>query len=456
MYNCLISLGPSIELILLERKTIRMIVGLNRDNLLTDIYKNLKPFARDIRKIDFVVMSQIVTDVDQSDVLIRKFSIGDTRAYSVISSNDINLFQKVIKKLKIAEFCIHDKLLCYATIGEGENTIVVGDYLNNQKILLMLGREGIIDYRISSSITSESLESFMKMYRTTNVVKMYNNLLDSRLDYFYTNYETLEHDVKLMISYTLVLNLIKHVSSYKNMFISFKADMDDLNRDEEVDEIRIPAPEDTTERRPSRRRVEREDDEEDFSRNKFDVTSVVPVDSEELRDIRREEKAKSKQKKKEKQPKKGRKGLTTSLTIVGIVLAGVAGYTIVTNLELPNNNAMINNQITTQQASISSASNTARYYKLFVSDQQQGGQTPNKTLVDDINSIKVDGVLSELIVRHSEVGIQLLLAKPSDIDNYKTELSKYITINTITNLGSVSVGKTTYTKFQIKGFDKNL
>lgn len=354
----------------------------------------------------FLPMSSILNE-NISDKKIGTYSTGNSHRDIVINSNDITKIKDLcestdIHTMKIMN--IYDVLQKMVT----RPTVFVTDY-HKQIAYLYYNKEGLKDHRIWREADVDKLQTLMEQKSTKLALPIYNTVLNDTLSKRIVNWDSLELKYKVALSPTLGSILIEPSCVYKMINgVLIEAENKTM---EDVEDL-TPSP------------------VQEFHRE-------APVVSSKVSTVVKEK------------PQKDKLGL--ALNVVGVMMSVLFAGSLIANKQLPSDIEYLQGKQEELVSLVTPKQDTLDYYDKFINSLNTENTNFDLKTVSSIKAIDVDGILAEIKLQKSEVGIVVYLKDASTIDAYTEQLGGVFEVTQVANKGTVSLENTTLTKFIVNG-----
>ncbi|WP_394862065.1 hypothetical protein [Paraclostridium bifermentans] len=434
-------IGPSVELVVYDNHKLLLGVTLSEGNILTEAYGYLKDL--DITDFRVVVLPVVKSEFEHTnDLEIFSYDTPNIRRVGYMSSKDLEQVCELAHTLKLTEVSIFNQFDVYTLLAGKKPCIVIGRYnVSNQVYYLYVTRDGVQTMKLSSKVTKKNIAELMSRYETDNIINERNLDLVGKLQNLFLNLEdTPDEDLSYLYP-LLCTDLIRpvHEKNVEDVLGLRKServsdldfDEDDLLTPEAIDERLGEIPDELDELEHTSRypknmtkshKGRKKKSTPSFDKNSEDVTSAVLK----------------------------QRYTCMGLDIVGSLLAITLAFTLLGNKEIPKNVTEAHEKVSQIEQVLKPKEETVAYLNEFNSKLKNGGTNEAK-LLTDISAIKVDGMFGEAALSKNQIDLTVYVKDNKNLDKYKKEVSKYMTIKDITKLSSVSEGDTKLQKYSIMG-----
>lgn len=408
-----LKIGSTNELVLLEDKKLYFAFSLNRSTILNDTYKYLKSIPKSIDELRIIITPTIMGSELICDGLpLNQFNCGGIRKTAYISKIDVEKLKLLAIKLGLREFKIYNMFDFLKLIGKRKPAIISGIYLDRYMYTVYVDRTGIKSFRESEKPDYHDIMDVQKFSDTTLAISELNVELAANVRNEYENINDMNDD-ELKKIYMLLLT--HYVTPAKV-----------INTASVVNDIAKPLTE---------------------------LDSDVPVQEPPKPEKKKKERKVSNVEPKYLEHAKLNYGLEAFACVLSVAI-GISAYG---NIQLTSENVVLHDKLTQLNAVYKPLKDNLHYYDDYVKVLQTGSSS-DLQFIEDLNKIKMDGVLGEVVFNKDNVGIQVYLAKGRTdeetkvaIENYKGELSKLMTITEVKEDTGASVEGATLVKIVIQG-----
>lgn len=404
-----LKVGSTQELVLIDKKKLYFAFSLNRSSVLTDTYKYLKSIPEGITELRVIMTPTVVgSELECDGVPLNQFDCGGINKTAYLSKNDLSKLKLLAIKLGLKEFKLYNMFDFLRLIGKRRPVIVSGKYLDRNVYTVYVDRTGIKSFRESDKPDYHDILDVQRFSETTTCVSELNTELAASVRNEYLNINDMNDD-EIKKLYMLLL------SHYVTPAKIVKTDSEIENLAQPIVEFDGSIPE-----------------KEKPEQEKAPVKPKV---------VKYTEHAK----------------LNYGLEALIATLAIVVGVNIFSNVQLKAENVAIHDKLDQLNGVLKPMKDNLAYYQDYVKVLKSGGSNDLK-FIEQLNSIKIDGVLGEVVFNKNNVGVQVYLAKGNTeeatkaaIENYKQALSQFVNITEVKEDTSANISGATLVKIIIQG-----
>lgn len=406
-----LKIGSTNELVLIEDKKLYFAFSLNRSTILNDTFKYLKSLPKNIDELRIIITPTIMgSEVSCDGMTLNQFNCGSIRKTAYISKIDVEKLKLLAVKLGLREFKLYNMFDFLKLIGKRKPAIISGIYLDRYMYTVYVDRTGIKSFRESEKPDYHDILDVQKFSDTDFAISELNVELAANVRNEYENIDDMNDD-ELKKIYMLLLT--HYVTPAKVIGTSSAIDniTDPLiELDSDIPEEPLP---------PQPKPVEKKRD--------FEPKYVEHVK------------------------------LNYCLDGAAFLLSIVLGFSAYGNIQLKSENTVLHDKLTQIESVYKPMKDNLNYYDGYIKVLQSGNSSDLK-FIEDLNSIKMDGVLGEVVFNKENIGVQVYLAKGRTdeetkvaIENYKDELSKFMNITEVKEDTGASIEGATLVKIVIQG-----
>lgn len=418
-----LKVGSTQELVLIDKNKVYFAFSLNRSTILNDTYKYLKSITEGVDELRVIMTPTIIgSDLECDGVQLNQFDCGGMSKTAYLSKSDLNKLKLLALKLGLREFKLYNMFDFLKLIGKRRPVIVSGKYLDRNMYTVYVDRTGIKVFRESEKPDYHDIVDVQKFSETTTCISELNTELAASVRSEYVNINDMNDD-EIKKLYMLLLS--HHVTPAKII----KTDSEIENMTQPIMEFDGTVPEEP-------------------------VTEPIVKDKKANRKKKQKEKTVN-----ENVAPKYPEHAKLNYALEGLIaaLAIMVGVNVFSNVQLQAENTAIHDKLDQLNGVLKPMKDNLSYYENYVKVLQSGGSNDLK-FIEQLNNIKIDGVLGEVVFNKSNVGVQVYLAKgDSDdatkaaIENYKQSLSKFMNITDVKEDTSANISGATLVKIIIQG-----
>lgn len=423
----ILKIGSSNELVVTKNNKLCYAFTLTKGKMLNETYKYLK--GMDIKELRVIMTPIVRTEGGNTDDMIISEFVGETinrRCY--ISRHDVAKLKRLCADLNVTQLKLYSLFDLYKLIGRRKPAVICGEYKDNFVYYIYVDKNGVRDFRETTSPDSQTAVSMLEFSNTPYIVSEFNLELDGVLRNRYTNIDELRDEELEKIYPNLSTDFIT-----PNMMIPISPG--DSIADMPIPEIHEE--EDVLEEEPFVEEVEDEyEDDEDIE----EVAAITAT---------RGKLGRVKPNKEPNVPPTNRL-MDLGLTIAGVFVAIILSLSLFANKQLSAETDNILEKGEQLEEVIAPMKDNVNYLNDYATVLENGGPTDN-AVIEQLSKITIDGVLSEVVLKQKTVGIIVYLADEKAIDKFTEELNKVMTVSEVSKEGKLGLDSTSLNKFIIHG-----
>lgn len=423
MCKAILKLGDTRELTLLNlTNDIIFTYSLKEEDYLTECYKYLN--GLNVAELHVIVTPKVLSSLAEDHLPLSEFTIAqNVHKYTALNKHDLDKLQFLCSHLKIEILKIYDILDYYKTLGK-DPIILCGPYIDGLYSYMYIDEMGIKDFRASSGLNPDIIDSMVKYHNVINIAPYYNDIKLKLIAQKVGNFSMLPNEEQLILTHSLITLFLNE----KYSFAVSNTSLDEQLLDDSIESA--------------------QELESVFESNDF-------LEEISLQDIEKPDKIVKKEKKVQPleledniKPKKNLLGRV--LDVAGAITAIAIAFSVIANKQMPNDISYLKDKQTELSQLVKPRESTIKYYNTFMKSMSDEENQDSK-LIKDIGAIKVDGLIAEVKLHKNDIGVVVYLKDPAKIEDVKDEMSKLFKISDVNNSGTVTLDNTSLTKFIING-----
>ena len=418
-----LKIGSSNELVVTHNNKLCYAFTLTKGNMLNEAYKYLK--GMNISELRVIMTPIVRTEGGNTDDMILSEFVGETinrRCY--ISRYDVAKLKRLCADLKVSQLKLYSLFDLFKIIGKRKPTVICGEYKDNFIYYIYVDRNGVRDFRETTSPDSQTAISMLEFSNTPHIVSEFNLELDGVIRNRYTNIEDLRDE-----------ELEKIYPNLSTEFITPNIVLP-ISPGDSITEMPIPEIHEEEEPLELDDEFENEEEEEDID----EIAAITAT---------RDRRSKANNVRELNVPPTNRM-MDFGLTIAGVFLAIVLSLSLFANKQLSAETENILQKGEQLEEVIAPMKDNVNYLNEYTTVLQNGGPTDN-SVIEQLSKITIDGVLSEVVLKQNTVGIIVYLADEKAIDKFTEELGKVMTVSEVSKEGKLGLDSTSLNKFIIHG-----
>lgn len=423
MSLAILKLGDTRELTLLSlTNDIIFTYSLTEENYLTECYKYLN--GLDVAELRVIITPKVLSSkADEEHLPLSDFAIAqNVHKYTALSKHDLDKLQFLCSHLKIEVLKIYDILDYYKTLGK-DPIILCGPYINGLYSYMYVDEMGIKDFRASTFLNPDIIDSMVKYHNVINIASYYNDIKLKLIAQKVGNFSMLSEDEQLLLTHSLITLFLKERYSFAVSNTRLENNSSEQNFDDDS----------------FLENIKNEDfvEEVKFNNNYHSYEEPMQDEIMELPDDEPRHK-----------PRKNLLGLV--LDIAGAITAVTIAFSVIANKQMPTDTSYLKDKQTELVQLVKPRQNTIKYYDTFL--QSMGSEeNQDSKLIKEIGAIKVDGLIAEVKLHKNEVGVVVYLKNADKMPEVQEEMGKLFKIVDVNNSGTVTLDNTSLTKFIVNG-----
>lgn len=426
----LVSVSDTITITIIN-KTTNQIASINHypdsKDLASKIYSNFQGIS--LEEIYMGFDTQTTTKFGSNAYSMGTFSVGTITKHSIISIEDLAITQQIAQKLCVKTVKIFDYVSLFKVLSNDKETI----FLENSKEgirAVHVDRGEIKDYRVG--VTPESIKTSVKLSKA-QVNKLFDINYTRKYGIGFINFDMLPDEYKIALIPVLFMMYnppCLEINPYGSLPVS-NAYIQNQSAQPQPVQQSVQQPVEQQYRKPVEQpytppKVEQPPIE--MPKEKPAVTSNVttPNPMDEM----------------------ANKKTNFIGNLVGVVAGAIIGVSIATTTQLPKQNLILMDTLQTMASTSTDIDATTQYYNRLI-EGISNPERSNSSILAKISAITNGGTIAEISLKKNNVEVLVLVENETNLETFKNELANIVSIGQMTNVGSVTLGETTLTKYKI-------
>lgn len=426
----LVSVSDTITITIIN-KTTNQIASINHypdsKDLASKIYSNFQGIS--LEEIYMGFDTQTTTKFGSNAYSMGTFSVGTITKHSIISIEDLAITQQIAQKLCVKTVKIFDYVSLFKVLSNDKETI----FLENSKEgirAVHVDRGEIKDYRVG--VTPESIKTSVKLSKA-QVNKLFDINYTRKYGIGFINFDMLPDEYKIALIPVLFMMYnppCLEINPYGSLPVS-NAYIQNQSAQPQPVQQPVQQPVEQQYRKPVEQpytppKVEQPPIE--MPKEKPAVTSNVttPNPMDEM----------------------ANKKTNFIGNLVGVIAGAIIGVSIATTTQLPKQNLILMDTLQTMASTSTDIDATTQYYNRLI-EGISNPERSNSSILAKISAITNGGTIAEISLKKNNVEVLVLVENETNLETFKNELANIVSIGQMTNVGSVTLGETTLTKYKI-------
>ncbi|WP_304427911.1 hypothetical protein [uncultured Clostridium sp.] len=403
----LVNISDTVTIVVINKNT-NQIASINHfpdtNNLASIIYSSLQGIGLEELYIGFD--TETVTSFKDNAYSIGSFHVGTMQRHSVLSMDDLRITQNIARTLGVRTVKIFDYITLFKSLSNDKNTVFLENTRDGVRAVHVFNGQ-IKDFR--TGVTTESVKSTVKL-SNAEVKKLFDISFANTYGIGLINFDMLTDKYKKIlvpILFMLYAPPCLELNPY-GVLPQSNCNLETEPRREnprEMKEVR-------TEPRRENPRVQEPVQQSQqvvpsYPRNKNWIGNIAGI-------------------------------------IGGIII----GVSIAATTQLPKQNLILMDSLQTMASTSNDVENTSSYYSRLI-EGMTNPERSNSTILSRISSITEGGTIAGVTLKKNNVEVLVLVDSEPNLEVFKSKLGEVVTIQDTSNVGVVSLGETTMTKYKI-------
>lgn len=403
----LVNISDTVTIVVINKNT-NQIASINHfpdtNNLASIIYSSLQGIGLEELYIGFD--TETVTSFKDNAYSIGSFHVGTMQRHSVLSMDDLRITQNIARTLGVRTVKIFDYITLFKSLSNDKNTVFLENTRDGVRAVHVSNGQ-IKDFR--TGVTTESVKSTVKL-SNAEVKKLFDISFANTYGIGLINFDMLTDKYKKIlvpILFMLYAPPCLELNPY-GVLPQSNCNLETEPRREnprEMKEVR-------TEPRRENPRVQEPVQQSQqvvpsYPRNKNWIGNIAGI-------------------------------------IGGIII----GVSIAATTQLPKQNLILMDSLQTMASTSNDVENTSSYYSRLI-EGMTNPERSNSTILSRISSITEGGTIAGVTLKKNNVEVLVLVDSEPNLEVFKSKLGEVVTIQDTSNVGVVSLGETTMTKYKI-------
>lgn len=426
----LVSVSDTITITIIN-KTTNQIASINHypdsKDLASKIYSNFQGIS--LEEIYMGFDTQTTTKFGSNAYSMGTFSVGTITKHSIISIEDLAITQQIAQKLCVKTVKIFDYVSLFKVLSNDKETI----FLENSKEgirAVHVDRGEIKDYRVG--VTPESIKTSVKLSKA-QVNKLFDINYTRKYGIGFINFDMLPDEYKIALIPVLFMMYnppCLEINPYGSLPVS-NAYIQNQSAQPQPVQQPVQQPVEQQYRKP----VEQPYTPPKVAQPPIEMPKEKPaVTSNVITPNPMDEMANKK---------------TNFIgNLVGVVAGAIIGVSIATTTQLPKQNLILMDTLQTMASTSTDIDATTQYYNRLI-EGISNPERSNSSILAKISAITNGGTIAEISLKKNNVEVLVLVENETNLETFKNELANIVSIGQMTNVGSVTLGETTLTKYKI-------
>lgn len=403
----LVNISDTVTIVVINKNT-NQIASINHfpdtNNLASIIYSSLQGIGLEELYIGFD--TETVTSFKDNAYSIGSFHVGTMQRHSVLSMDDLRITQNIARTLGVRTVKIFDYITLFKSLSNDKNTVFLENTRDGVRAVHVSNGQ-IKDFR--TGVTTESVKSTVKL-SNAEVKKLFDVSFANTYGIGLINFDMLTDKYKKVlvpILFMLYAPPCLELNPYGVLPQSNCNLETELRRENprEMKEVK-------TEPRRENPRVQEPVQQSQqvvpsYPRNKNWIGNIAGI-------------------------------------IGGIII----GVSIAATTQLPKQNLILMDSLQTMASTSNDVENTSSYYSRLI-EGMTNPERSNSTILSRISSITEGGTIAGVTLKKNNVEVLVLVDSEPNLEVFKSKLGEVVTIQDTSNVGVVSLGETTMTKYKI-------
>lgn len=403
----LINISDTVTIVVINKNT-NQIASINHfpdtNNLASTIYSTLQGIGLEELYVGFD--TETVTSFDENAYSIGSFNVGTMLKHSVLTMDDLRITQNIARTLGVRTVKIFDYISLFKSLSNDKNTV----FLENTKDgvrAVHVAQGQIKDFR--TGVTTESVKSTVKL-SNAEVRKLFDASYANTYGVGLINFDMLSDKYKRVlvpILFMLYSPPCIELNPYGSLPQSNCSGNTVKEPPREMKEVRNePRREKVYEpKEPARQQVQQ--DVVSYTRNKSWIGNVA-----------------------------------------GIISGIIIGVSIAATTQLPKQNLILMDSLQTMASTSNDIENTSSYYSRLI-EGMSNPERSNSSILSRISGITEGGTIAEVSLKKNNVEVLVLVDNDANLEIFKNKLGEVVQVQDLSNVGVVTLGETTMTKYKI-------
>lgn len=403
----LINISDTVTIVVINKNT-NQIASINHfpdtNNLASTIYSTLQGIGLEELYVGFD--TETVTSFDENAYSIGSFNVGTMLKHSVLTMDDLRITQNIARTLGVRTVKIFDYISLFKSLSNDKNTV----FLENTKDgvrAVHVAQGQIKDFR--TGVTTESVKSTVKL-SNAEVRKLFDASYANTYGVGLINFDMLSDKYKRVlvpILFMLYSPPCIELNPYGSLPQSNCSGNTVKESPREMKEVRNePRREKVYEpKEPARQQVQQ--DVVSYTRNKSWIGNVA-----------------------------------------GIISGIIIGVSIAATTQLPKQNLILMDSLQTMASTSNDIENTSSYYSRLI-EGMSNPERSNSSILSRISGITEGGTIAEVSLKKNNVEVLVLVDNDANLEIFKNKLGEVVQVQDLSNVGVVTLGETTMTKYKI-------
>lgn len=428
----LVSVSDTI-IITIINKTTNQIASINHypdsKDLASKIYSNFQGIP--LEEIYMGFDTQTTTKFGNNAYSMGTFAVGTITKHSIISIEDLAITQQIAQKLCVKTVKIFDYVSLFKALSNDKETI----FLENSKEgirAVHVDRGEIKDYRVG--VTPESIKTSVKLSKA-QVNKLFDISYTRKYGIGFINFDMLPDEYKIALIPVLFMMYnppCLEINPYgalptSNAYIQ--------NPSVNVQQVQQPPIEPQYQKpieQPQYTPPKVAQPQMEMPKEKPPVGNINPKTintNNTVSDI-------------------SHKKSNIVGNVVGVIAGAIIGVSIATTTQLPKQNLILMDTLQTMASTSTDIDATTQYYNRLI-EGISNPERSNSSILSKISAITNGGTIAEISLKKNNVEVLVLVENDTNLETFKNELANIVSIGQMTNVGNVTLGETTLTKYKI-------
>lgn len=403
----LINISDTVTIVVINKNT-NQIASINHfpdtNNLASTIYSTLQGIGLEELYVGFD--TETVTSFDENAYSVGSFNVGTMLKHSVLTMDDLRITQNIARTLGVRTVKIFDYISLFKSLSNDKNTV----FLENTKDgvrAVHVAQGQIKDFR--TGVTTESVKSTVKL-SNAEVRKLFDASYANTYGVGLINFDMLSNKYKRVlvpILFMLYSPPCIELNPYGSLPQSNCSGNTVKESPREMKEVRNePRREKVYEpKEPARQQVQQ--DVVSYTRNKSWIGNVA-----------------------------------------GIISGIIIGVSIAATTQLPKQNLILMDSLQTMASTSNDIENTSSYYSRLI-EGMSNPERSNSSILSRISGITEGGTIAEVSLKKNNVEVLVLVDNDANLEIFKNKLGEVVQVQDLSNVGVVTLGETTMTKYKI-------
>lgn len=403
----LINISDTVTIVVINKNT-NQIASINHfpdtNNLASTIYSTLQGIGLEELYVGFD--TETVTSFNENAYSIGTFNVGTMLKHSVLTMDDLRITQNIGRTLGVRTVKIFDYISLFKVLSNDKNTVFLENTRDGVRAVHVANGQ-IKDFR--TGVTTESVKSTVKL-SNAEVKKLFDVSYANTYGVGLINFDMLSDKYKkalVPILFMLYSPPCLELNPYGNLPQS-NCTGNIKENPKEMKEVR------TEPRKEPKEPVRRQEVPQQMQQNIAEYT----------------------------------RNKSWIGNIAGIISGIIIGVSIAATTQLPKQNLILMDSLQTMASTSNDIENTSSYYSRLI-EGMSNPERSNSSILSRISGITEGGTIAEVSLKKNNVEVLVLVDNEANLETFKGKLGEVVQIQDTSNVGVVTLGETTMTKYKI-------